>query len=108
MDKITLVLNTDELKVVNGIWQLVTKQNLNTPELKLMYDITSKLAVKFKQKYIEKEFVDGNFKMKLTYAESYFLNKTLNYYAQGMDFEENPYKWNVILKQINFLTQKLV
>ncbi len=107
MERIKLKLKTEQLKIVNNAWSLITKNGLTTPEQKLLYDLTDKLAKKFKKKFIEKEFTDGYFSMKLEYNEAYFLNKALEIQLSEINPIEFPYEYNVIFRIANYITQKL-
>ena len=108
MDKVKLILNNEKLSIINLAWQLISKQNLDTPEQKLLYDITLKLAKKFKKKFIEKEYNDAEFSMELAYYEAYFLNQALNIQLLNLNIELHPYEYNVVFQTINFLHQKLI
>ena len=107
MDKIKLKITTEKLRVVNACWSIITKDNLQTPEHKLLYDITSKIAKKFKKKFIEKEFTAGEYSLNLEYNEAYFFNKVLETYLLGLDITEFPYEYNVVFKINNYIHQKL-
>jgi hypothetical protein len=108
MDKIKLKITTEKLRVVNACWSIITKDNLHTPEQKLLYDITSKLGKKFKKKFIEKEFNDVEYSINLDYYEAYFFNKVLDIYLLDVDFSQFPYEYNVVFSINNYVHQKLV
>lgn len=108
MNNVKLVLDTEKLNVVNESWDCIYEVELITPEQKMLFDIASRLSMKFKKKAIDKAWSNGKFNISLFYHEAYFLNKVLAMHLAHFKIIENPYKYNVIFKIANHLNQKLV
>ena len=108
MEKIKVTLTVDKLRELNKAWDLLDNKHNHSPELKVMQDICSRLATRFKKLFIEKELKRGEFSLKLYYSEAYFLYRTLSQYLYQLDVVDTPYEYNLIFKLINTIHQKLV